>query len=59
MMNKPNTYLITAMARVTIEIVATGDESALTQFDDAELSDFKLIDIDITEFENQGEYYAD
>lgn len=58
-MNKPNTYLITAMARVTIEVVATDDESALAQFDDAELSDFKLLDIDVIEFENEGEHYAD
>ena len=58
-MTKPNTYLITAMARVTIEVVATDDESALAQFDDADLSDFKLLDIDITEFENEGEHYAD
>ena len=58
-MDKPRVYKLTAMARVTIEIIAADDESALAQFDDAELSDFKLLDIDVIEFENEGEHFAD
>jgi len=58
-MNKPNTYLITVLAKLTIEVVATDDDSAILQLDTTDLSEFKLVDMDVIEFENLGEYYAD
>ena len=49
-----NAYKITVLAKLTIEIEANGDDSAIKQLDDAELSEFKLVDFDVIEFENEG-----
>jgi hypothetical protein len=49
-----NTYKITVLAKLTIEIEAKSEDSAIKQLDTTELSEFKLVDLDIIEFENQG-----
>ena len=49
-----NTYKITVLAKLTIEVTANGDDSAIKQLDTTELSEFKLIDFDVIEFENEG-----
>ena len=49
-----NIYKITALAKITIEIEAKTEESALKQLDDADISEFKLVDMDVIEFENEG-----
>jgi hypothetical protein len=54
-----NTYKITVLAKLTIEVTANGDDSAIKQLDTTELSEFKFVDFDVIEFENQGEHYAD
>lgn len=57
-MNKPQNYRITGFVRVTIEVIAADDESAEKQFYDAQLSDFDLKEIELTELEHLGEHYA-
>jgi hypothetical protein len=42
------------LAKLTIEVTATDDDSAIKQLDTTELSEYKLIDFDVIEFENQG-----
>ena len=54
-----NTYQITVLAKLTIEVTAPNDDSAILQLDTTELSEFKLVDFDVIEFENQGKHYAD
>jgi hypothetical protein len=49
-----NTYQITVLAKLTIEVTATGEDSALKQLDTIDLSEFKLVDFDVIEFENEG-----
>ena len=49
-----NTYKITVLAKLTIEVTATGEDSALKQLDTIDLSEFKLVDFDVIEFENEG-----
>ena len=49
-----NTYQITVLAKLTIEVTATDDDSAIKQLDTTELSEFKLVDFDVIEFENEG-----
>jgi hypothetical protein len=49
-----NTYKITVLAKLTIEVTATGEDSALKQLDTMDLSEFKLVDFDVIEFENEG-----
>jgi hypothetical protein len=49
-----NTYQITVLAKLTIEVTAPNDDSAIKQLDTTELSEFKLVDFDVIEFENQG-----
>ena len=58
-MNKPQLYKMTGFVKVTIEIIAADDESAENQFYDAQLSDFDLKEIELTELEDLGEHYAD
>lgn len=50
-----NTYQITVLAKLTIEVTAPDDDSAIKQLDATDLSEFKLIDMDVIEFENEGE----
>jgi hypothetical protein len=57
-MNKPQVYKMTGFVRVTIEVIAADDESAEKQFYDAQLSDFDLKEIELTELEHLGEHYA-
>jgi len=54
-----NTYKITVLAKLTIEVIAPDDDSAILQLDTTDLSEFKLVDMDVIEFENLGEHYAD
>ncbi len=49
-----NTYKITVLAKLTIEVTATDDDSAIMQLDTIDLSEFKLVDFDVIEFENEG-----
>jgi hypothetical protein len=49
-----NTYQITVLAKLTIEVTAIDDDSALKQLDTMDLSEFKLVDFDVIEFENEG-----
>jgi hypothetical protein len=49
-----NTYQITVLAKLTIEVTATGEDSALKQLDTMDLSEYKLVDFDVIEFENEG-----
>jgi hypothetical protein len=49
-----NTYQITVLAKLTIEVTANGDDSAIKQLDTTELSEYKLVDFDVIEFENEG-----
>jgi hypothetical protein len=49
-----NTYKITVLAKLTIEIETNGEDAAIKQLDTTELSEFKLIDFDVIEFENEG-----
>ena len=49
-----NTYKITVLAKLTIEVTATGEDSALKQLDTMDLSEYKLVDFDVIEFENEG-----
>jgi hypothetical protein len=49
-----NTYKITVLAKLTIEVTANDDDSAIKQLDTTELSEFKLVDFDVIEFENEG-----
>lgn len=58
-MNKPYIYKITVLAKLTIEVVANDDDSAIKQLDTTDLAEFKLVDMDVIEFENEGEHYAD
>jgi hypothetical protein len=58
-MNKPQLYKMTGFVKVTIEVIAVDDESAEKQFYDAQLSDFDLKEIELTELEHLGEHYAD
>jgi hypothetical protein len=53
-----NTYKITVLAMLTIEVTATNDDSAILQLDTTELSEFNLVDFDVIEFENEGKHYA-
>ena len=53
-----NTYKITVLAKLTIEVVANGDDSAIRQLDHIDLSEFNLVDFDVIEFENEGKHYA-
>ena len=64
-----NTYKITVLAKLTIEVTAPNDDLAILQLDTIDLSEFKLVDFDsvedfelqerdITEVEELGEYYA-
>jgi hypothetical protein len=50
-----NAYKITVLAKLTTEITAPNDVSALKQLDATELSEFKLIHKDVIEFENEGQ----
>ena len=59
MMNKPHVYKLTGLAKVTIEVIATDENSAIKQFDDAQLSDFIFKEIELIELEDDGEHYAD
>lgn len=58
-MNKPQAYKLIGFVRVTIEVIAPDDESAEKQFYAAQLSDFDLKEIELTELEHLGEHYAD
>jgi hypothetical protein len=49
-----NTYKITVLAKLTIEVTATDDDAAIKQLDTTELSEYKLVDFDVIEFENEG-----
>lgn len=49
-----NAYKITVLAKLTIEIEANGEDSAIKQLDTTELDQFKLVDFDVIEFDNQG-----
>ena len=49
-----NIYQITVLAKLTIEVTALDDDSAIKQLDTSDLSEFKLIDFDVIEFENEG-----
>ena len=49
-----NTYKITVLAKLTIEVTAPNDDSAILQLDTIDLSEFKLVDLDVIEFENEG-----
>ena len=49
-----NTYKITVLAKLTIEVTAPNDDSAIRQLDTSDLSEFKLVDFDVIEFENEG-----
>jgi hypothetical protein len=49
-----NTYKITVLGKLTIEVTAPNDDSAIKQLDTTELSEFKLVDFDVIEFENEG-----
>jgi hypothetical protein len=46
------------LAKLTIEVTATNDDSAILQLDTTELDQFKLVDFDVIEFENEGKHYA-
>lgn len=50
-----NTYQITVLAKLTIEITAPDDDAAIKQLDTFDLDEFKLVDMDVIEFENEGE----
>ncbi len=54
-----NAYKITGFVRVTIEIVAPDQDTAWAQFDNAQLSDFDIYEIEPTEIEDLGTHYAD
>ena len=54
-----NTYKITVLAKLTIEVTATNDDSAILQLDTIDLSEFNLVDFDVIELENEGKRYAD
>ena len=49
-----NTYQITVLAKLTIEVTAPNDDMAILQLDTMDLSEYKLIDFDVIEFENEG-----
>ena len=49
-----NTYKITVLAKLTIEVTANGEDLALKQLDHTDLSEFNLVDMDVIEFENEG-----
>ena len=49
-----NTYKITVLAKLTIEVTANGDDAAIRQLDASDLAEFQLVDFDVIEFENQG-----
>lgn len=49
-----NTYKITVLAKLTIEVTAPNDDAAIKQLDTTDLSEFKLVDMDVIEFENEG-----
>ena len=49
-----NTYQITVLAKLTIEVTAPNDDAAIIQLDHTDLSEFKLVDMDVIEFENEG-----
>ena len=49
-----NTYQITVLAKLTIEVTAPNDDAAIKQLDTTDLSEFKLVDFDVIEFEHQG-----
>ena len=49
-----NTYKITVLAKLTIEVTAPNDDSAIRQLDTTDLSSFTLVDFDVIEFENEG-----
>ena len=49
-----NTYKITVLAKLTIEVTAPDDDAAIKQLDTTDLSEFKLVDLDVIEFENEG-----
>ena len=53
-----NTYKITVLAKLTIEVTAPNDDLAILQLDTIDLSEFKLVDFDVIEFENEGKHYA-
>ena len=49
-----NTYQITVLAKLTIEVTAPNDDAAIIQLDHTDISEFKLVDMDVIEFENEG-----
>jgi hypothetical protein len=49
-----NTYQITVLAKLTIEVTAPNDDAAIKQLDTMDLSEYKLVDFDVIEFENEG-----
>ena len=49
-----NTYKITVLAKLTIETTAPNDDMAILQLDTTDLSEYKLVDLDVIEFENEG-----
>lgn len=49
-----NTYKLTVLAKLTIEVTALDDDSAIKQLDTTDLSEFQLVDMDVIEFENEG-----
>ncbi len=54
-----NTYKITVLAKLKIEVTAPNDDMAIMQLDTMDLSEYKLVDFDVIEFENEGKHYAD
>lgn len=49
-----NTYKITVLAKLTVEVTAPNDDLAIIQLDHTDLSEFNLVDMDVIEFENEG-----
>lgn len=58
-MNKPNVYKVTGYIRATYEVVAVDADMAALEFERVDLDELKLLQIEATEVEDLGEYYAD
>lgn len=56
-MNKPNVYKVTGYIRATYEVVAVNPDAAALEFEAGNFD--KIMEIEATEVEDLGEYYAD
>lgn len=56
-MNKPHAYKVTGYIKATIELIAVNADAAALEFEAGNFDE--IMEIEATEVEDLGEYYAD